>query len=865
MHAPATVAAVPFLAGSLAGLLLWPWSFETIRSIGPGAAALALLAAAAWAADADGPGVCVAVAVGCFAAAFTCVGIAADRSYAPPLLRWFAARSIFEPVTLEGVLREDAVPNAAGVSLSIDVDRVDGQPAAGGVRLSVAGAFAAASSAEWRAGRRLRLPALLRSPSVHRSPGVPDEASALARRGICLVGSVKSAALIERVGNGSWRDEAAAAARAWARARLEQAVGPSSGRSAAIATAILIGDRSRLDREDERRLQAAGTYHVIAISGGNIAILAALLMLSARALRIPHSASAVLTIAALLFYNQMTGAAPSVARAVTAAVIFLAARLVDHRAPPLNALAVAGLFAVAWSPVAILDPGFILSFGATLGILLGVPILLGDRHPIRGRRGRRLVHATQRAALAVLAATICAEIALAPVGASLFGRVTFAGLLLNFVAIPLMTVVQLAGGTVLLVPAFWTAGSAWLAWLAHAAATGLVESARFVDLVPWLSVPVSPPSWQMLVLYYLAATASLFARLRRWAIGCVVAAGAIMVAGPADLARDAVRPSRYPLRAVVLDVGQGDATLVTMSGRHAVLVDTGGIASYSVPDADAPPGFDIGERVVGPALRALGVFRLDALVLTHGDPDHILGAPAILTSPGARSVWEGVPVPRHAGLQALRRLAIEGGATWRTVQAADAVQFGDVEVRVLHPPPPDWERQRVRNEDSVVLEVRLGQVSLLLAGDIGREGEHAILSRLEPGRLTVLKAGHHGSATSSTAELLAALRPAGVIFSAGRDNRFGHPHPAVVARFEAMGTAIFRTDQDGAVFIETDGRTVQMKGWTGRSMLIRDLTTDAGARITTDANAYTTTDAGARITTDANAYTTTRRHDGTKE
>jgi competence protein ComEC len=139
----------------------------------------------------------------------------------------------------------------------------------------------------------------------------------------------------------------------------------------------------------------------------------------------------------------------------------------------------------------------------------------------------------------------------------------------------------------------------------------------------------------------------------------------------------------------------------------------------------------------------------------------------------------------------------------------------------LHPPPPAWERQRVRNDDSVVLDIRLGSVSIVLAGDIGKEGEHAILSALEPGRLTVLKAGHHGSATSSTPEFLAALRPAAVIFSAGRDNRFGHPHPAVVARFEAMGTAIFRTDRDGAVFVETDGEQVEIRGWTGRAILAR--------------------------------------------
>jgi competence protein ComEC len=119
-----------------------------------------------------------------------------------------------------------------------------------------------------------------------------------------------------------------------------------------------------------------------------------------------------------------------------------------------------------------------------------------------------------------------------------------------------------------------------------------------------------------------------------------------------------------------------------------------------------------------------------------------------------------------------------------------------------------------------VLEIRLGIVSIVLAGDIGREGERTIVPRLEPGRLTILKAGHHGSATSSTAEFLDALRPAVVIFSAGRDNRFGHPHPDVLRRFAAMGTAIFRTDRDGTVMMETDGRVVSVESYTGGTMLL---------------------------------------------
>jgi competence protein ComEC len=294
-----------------------------------------------------------------------------------------------------------------------------------------------------------------------------------------------------------------------------------------------------------------------------------------------------------------------------------------------------------------------------------------------------------------------------------------------------------------------------------------------------------------------------------------------MLAGPSALSRDVVTLSRFPLRVVVLDVGQGDATLVSMKDGRALLVDAGGIPPFGSPHEESgTTGFDVGDRVVVRTLRALDVSRLSALVLTHGDPDHILGAPAVLDAFRIATVWEGVPVPPHAGLQALHRLAETHQVNWRTVQVGDREQFGEVEVRVLHPALPDWERQRIRNEDSIVLEVRLGDVSIVLAGDIGREGEHAILPHLQRGRLTVLKAGHHGSATSSTPEFVAALNPAAVIFTAGRDNRFGHPHPTVVQRFREMRTAIFRTDQDGAVFVETDGRAVEIRGWTGRALVV---------------------------------------------
>jgi competence protein ComEC len=160
-----------------------------------------------------------------------------------------------------------------------------------------------------------------------------------------------------------------------------------------------------------------------------------------------------------------------------------------------------------------------------------------------------------------------------------------------------------------------------------------------------------------------------------------------------------------------------------------------------------------------------------------------------------------------------------GGTVWRTLRPGDTERAGGAEIRVLHPPPPDWERQRVRNDDSVVLEVRYRDVSVLLPGDIGSDVERALIPALDLAPVVVLKAAHHGSATSSSEAFIDATKPAAVIFSAGTNNRFGHPAKAVVERFARRGVEMFNTADDGAVFVETDGRKVEVKGWSGRRRL----------------------------------------------
>ena len=241
-----------------------------------------------------------------------------------------------------------------------------------------------------------------------------------------------------------------------------------------------------------------------------------------------------------------------------------------------------------------------------------------------------------------------------------------------------------------------------------------------------------------------------------------------------------------------------------------MLVDTGGI-----PFGNS--SFDLGRRVLSPTLWARGVRELDAVALTHGDPDHIGGARAIIADFAPGQVWEGIPVARHAALQEVLREARESGAQLIRRRAGEEMRIAGARIRVLHPPPPDWERQRVRNDDSLVLEVLYGDVAVLLLGDVGTGIERSIVPRLTSARRRILKVAHHGSDTSTSRELLEQWRPEIALISCGRGNTFGHPAPEVLQRLEAVGAAVYRTDLDGQITLETDGQRVRVRTYLPRS------------------------------------------------
>jgi competence protein ComEC len=700
------------------------------------------------------------------------------------------------PLEIEGRLLADATVTDAGANLRVQLRsvRLDScpQPIDGAVSITVAGGLIANAADQWRAGRIVRMPAVLRRPARYLNHGVPDQELMLARRGIALVGSVKSAALVQVIASGRWFDEWAAAIRASVRQSLHAHVSTRDPQSGAIAIAILIGDRGALDPDLERRLQEAGTYHVIAISGGNIAILAGLVLgvLWAGGIRGGWGAGAA--VALLAAYAHIAGGGASVLRATLMAGIYLSLRVIDQRTAPKHAMAITVAIILLASPLAIADVGLWLTFGATAAIVAGAT------------RVTLPSSVWWRAPLALMLASLCAEIVLMPIAAFVFQRVTVAGLAVNLAAVPSMAIVQVAAMITAAADSvgWWSAaGAAGL--VTHLGVRGLVESAVLVDWAPWLTWRVPSPTPWLMVAYYaalIAAVAStrLSTTTRRVVIAVAAALFLWIAIAPQTLAR---RFGDGKLHLTILDVGQGDALLVTLPNGRTLLVDTGGVSMTG--------GFDIGDRVIGPALRHRGIGRLDYLAITHGDPDHIGGAASVARDFAPLEIWNGVFVNNHEPTATVRAAAGRQRAAWRHLQRGDRIDLGNVELRVHHPPLPDWERQKVRNDDSLVMELRYGQVSMLLTGDIGREVEQALIPTLDLLPTVILKSPHHGSGTSSSQEFIDAVNPDFVVIGAGRANPYGHPLPYVLERYAAAGARVLRTDRDGQIDLVTDGETVE--------------------------------------------------------
>ncbi len=683
-------------------------------------------------------------------------------------------------------------------SLTLDGRRV---PATGRARLTVLGSPIAV-----RYGDEIRGRFRLRHPRRFENPGAFDYPAYLASRRIFLEGWTREPVEVEPASSGFRPLAVIFGVRAMLLERLDAAL-PSA--QAGLLKAIVLGDRSGVTAEMQRAFLDSGTYHVLAISGLHVGILAGALFglfrLGRASPRLAAAAAALL----VTFYAALTGAGASVVRAAVMADAYLLAIVLDRRSDLLNSLALAALALLWWNPRFLHDVGFQLTFLATLGIVLLLPRCVS-------RLG--VLPRPLRWALESVAITVAATVVTLPVLASSFNRVAPVGVLANIPVVPLSGAITTLGaamcGVLLVVPE----GLAWLnqtnVWLADA----LFALARWFAGWPWSSLRVYTPTAGMIVAYYAAVASALWAvptvpggggASRRWARWAAVGCCLILLVQVQGRLHPAVEDGL--VRVTMLDVGQGEAILVEVPGRGRMLVDAGGLLG---------DGFDVGERVIAPFLWHEWVDRLDVVVLTHPQSDHIGGAATILRTFPVGEIWTGgspAVSPMDVWIQEyLRHRRIPH----RVVAAGDSpLHWGEAGIRVLHPGPDGADESPLRprrplgvNDRSVVLRVQLHDRAILLTGDLAREGEAAVLRSGAALTAQVLKVPHHGSRHSSTEEFVHAVRPAAALLSVGHRNPFRHPHPEVVARYEAAGVRLWRTDRHGAIRVEMRAGETRVRG-----------------------------------------------------
>lgn len=636
--------------------------------------------------------------------------------------------------------------------------------------------------------------------------GTADPTPAAARQGIVLTGGVLALEVTDRRLRLTTLIDRA---RSHARERIARTFAPAA---AAMARALVIGEND-LAPEDALAFQKSGLSHMLAVSGTHLVFAVAALVhaltfllvrvewLSAR--YVVARFSALLGVGLSLIYADFAGGGGSAWRAALMLSVGFLARAFGRKPETVRTFGLSTLVFAELDPLCAFDLSFMLSVAATAGLIwLGRPLT---------ERCERLESRVLRFLAASFATTLSATIPCAPLLALLASGVTLAGLVANVLAAPLgeSVALPLCLAHLLLSPC------APLERGAAVVASGALLIVKRIALgsarASFLGLTLPEPGGFQLALIaafvvglaVLRAPASAALDLRR-KLGHIWVAAFVCAFGALELATRHAGSPQALLRASALDVGQGDSNLIDLPNGALMLIDGGGFVGSPV---------DPGKAVVLPVLRARRRKRLDIVVLSHPHPDHFTGLASALAEVEVGEFWDtGQGEAEGAGplyAELIRSLRARGVPIHHAEELCDHPRvFGGATVRVLGP-CPSFTPHRGANDNSLVISIAYGARRFLFTGDAEREEELELLAAHAPDlRADYLKAGHHGSRTSTSEPFLSQVAPVLATLSCGVRNRFGHPHLATVERLAQHGVLVERLDRSGSVIVSSDGQSL---------------------------------------------------------
>ncbi len=711
---------------------------------------------------------------------------------------------IDRPVVLQGVLTKDPVEKPGRMELVVETRSLIFRDSLLSVTGKVIIPVYRKPSVSLHYGDEICTTGFLQKPRGQRNPGGFNYREYLERKNIYgilrILSGTKTKITGRNQGNFFLREIVYPARRFMIRTINRITFGPSRP----ILQALIVGEKGTISPEVRDSFAKAGVIHVLAVSGLHVGFVLLIFMTIFGLFRIPYGGRVLLTVFGLVFYAFLTEVRAPVVRAAAMASIYMIGTLIERKTNPFNVIGVAALGLCLLRPSNLFDVGFQLSFVAVFSIIYFYQKLNNLPFITKLRRA----FAKNRIAnycLTILLVSLSAQLGTMPLTAIYFNRIPVLSILVNIFVIPLVGLIVALGFVSLIFGII----SPWLASaygaLNQELLSLLIKTVSWVGHLSFSHVFLPTPDILWVIVYFLFLLLLFNIQDTKWRKKFVFL---FLISLNLIVWRGAIWNDGTRMTWIQFDVGQGDAAFIRLPCGRTLLIDGGEKRRF----------FDNGERVIAPYLRRKGIRKIDTVILSHPHNDHVGGLVYVLNHFKVKEViTAGTPFESQLYKKFLETIRKKKIPT-RIVTAPDSMtEFPGVKLYFLSPigkrKTEIKDQSHDINNNSLVIRILFGRTGLLFTGDAEKEAEHDILLSGKPLFSNGIKAGHHGSITSSTLPFLKNVMPEQAVISVGKYNKYHFPSPIVIQHFQMLGATVHRTDIEGAVIFKSDGKSLRQVKW----------------------------------------------------
>lgn len=546
-----------------------------------------------------------------------------------------------------------------------------------------------------------------------------------------------------------------------------------------LLLAILLGDKDKLSEDIQESFKTSNLSHMLAVSGAHVSYIILGLTYVLQNSIIGKKNGKIVCIIFLLAFMAITNFTPSVTRACIMAILTLFSSIIYRKSDVYTNISVVALITLIFNPYSLLDLGFQLSYGGTIGIIIFIKRIQEKKS------NSKVINYIKQMALV----SIYANIIIIPIMMYHFNTVSFTFIISNIMASPILGIIVITGFLFIIASITVKPLTRLIAIFIKPILSILIKISQICSKLPFSNILVVTPymfnviSYYAIILYCIKSKKNNKCKIIICLLIVLILINFIIYIFP------------QKLRIFFIDVGQGDSTLIITPDKKTVLIDGGGSDS-----------FDVGKKVLLPYLLDRRILKIDYVLISHFDTDHATGVAQILGKIDVSSIILTRQLEENDIYRHILSIAKEKKIKLIYVKEGDVLKIGGIKISIIHPENKLMINNPMNN-NSIVCKVEYNSFSMLLTGDIEMEAEELILRKNINLKADVLKVAHHGSKTSTTGEFLKAINPKVALIGVGKNNNFGHPSNEVIQRLKENGTRIYRTDENGEISI-----TVNKKG-----------------------------------------------------